>query len=468
MPWGAMSESEMLTMGAAAQALGLTKARISQLAADDTLVARMVGGRKMVTADSVARYDASRRTAGPSGRAGSSTALRLMLMCADYEVARLLYDPSYEYPFEVLEVLDANRMPMGCTTSGGRGRKREFNSWWEHRSVPDSRPGMLSKLVELDARESWELPARGLGMSLSDCFWVRPDGRDDLAWSSLNYFDNEFEGCGSDGACATCWDSWLDGMGLDSPDNTSEGQLPKRWVIRDGVRLLVKGCSSDDQRPYNEVVATALHSRLLSPGEFVPYEIAKVGGSPVCCCPDFLGPREEYVPAAYVKDAMGATRGANVYDRLCRYAGMCGQGDAPVREALSKMIVCDSILANSDRHWRNFGFVRNIDTLELRPAPLFDSGNCLWYEKTMTQIAAKDRTFLARPFGPEPERQLALVDVADWFDASGLDGFVDEALEILSQSSHATAPGRLDYIGHSLRLRIGSVVPVMGVLKYRK
>ena len=458
----------MLTMGAAAQDLGLTKAWISQLAANGSLVTRMVGGRKMVTADSVAGYETSRRTTGPSGRAFSPTAARLTLMCAEYEVARLLYDPTFEYPFEILEILDANRMPLGCATSGGRGRKREFNSWWEHRSVPNSRPGILAKLSELNAHESWELPARGLGLSLSDCYWVRPDGREDLVWSAINYFENEFEGCGSDGADATSWDFWLAGMGLDSPDNTSEGQLPKRWVIRDGVRLLIKGCSSDDQRPYNEVVATALYSRLLRSDEYVPYEMAQVGDCPACCCPDFLAPREEYVPAAYVKDAMGASRGTSAYDRLCRYVGMYGLGDVAVREALSKMIVCDSILANSDRHWRNFGFVRNIDTLELRPAPLFDSGNCLWYEKGVAQIAANDRTFLARPFGPEPERQLALVDAADWFDASALDGFVDEALAILGQSSHATAPGRLDFIGHSLRLRVGSVVPVMGVLKYRK
>jgi hypothetical protein len=459
-----MAQSDVLTMGEASKVLGLTKSRISQLAAGGALEARMVGGRKVVTRPSVLAYASARRKKGAAGRGESASAVKLTLMCAEYEVARLLYEPSFEYPFEILEVLDPDRMPFGSVTSGGRGHKREFNSWWEHRSVPDSRPGMFAKLAELSARESWELPARGLGLSLSDCYWVRPDGRDDLLWSALNYFQNDFEGCGRDGGD---WGAWLDAVGLDSPDNTSEGQLPKRWVIRDGVRVLVKGCGSNDQQPFNEVVATALHARLLRIGEFVPYELVDVGGMPACSCPDFLGPREEYVPTVYVKDAIATTRGASVYDRLCRFAGMHGQGDAPVREALSKMIVCDSILANSDRHWRNFGFVRNIDTLELRPAPIFDSGNCLWYEKNAAQVAARDRSFSAKPFGPEPERQLALVDAADWFDASALDGFVDEAVELLGGSSHASAPGRMDFIAHSLRMRIGSVIPVMGVLRYR-
>ena len=221
-----MSEGDMLTMGAAAQELRLTKARISQLAANGSLVTRMVGGRKMVTADSVAGYETLRRTTGPSGRAFSPTAARLTLMCAEYEVARLLYDPTFEYPFEVLEILDANRMPLGCATSGGRGRKREFNSWWEHRSVPNSRPGIPAKLSELNAHESWELPARGLGLSLSDCYWVRPDGREDLVWSAINYFENEFEGCGSDGADATSWISGLLAWGSIPLTTPPRGSFP--------------------------------------------------------------------------------------------------------------------------------------------------------------------------------------------------------------------------------------------------
>ena len=481
-----MSAEGMLTMGEAAAALGLTKARVSQLAAQGALEARMVGGRKMATAASVEAYGASRRPSGAAGRVDSTTAVRLTLMCADYEVACLLYDPSYEYPLELLEVLDAARMPFGCATSGGRGRKRELNSWWEHRSVPDSRPGMLSRLSELGVRVGWELPARGLGLSLSDCYWVRPDGRDDLVWADLNYFENDFEGCRMTDLedrravdSGSGWDAWLASIGLDSPDNTSEGELPKRWAIRgcaadgerdgerNGERVLIKGCGADDQRPFNETVATALHARLLGMGEYVPYEVVRVAGGPACVCPDFLGPREEYVPAVYVKDAMGAVRGSSTYDRLCRFAGMHGSGEGPVRDALSKMIVCDSILANTDRHWRNFGFVRNVDSLELRPAPLFDTGNCLWYEKTSAQVEAGDWSFAAKPFGPEPERQLAMVDVADWFDPEALEGFVEEALGILAGSAHASQPGRLGFIARGLRRRIDAVSEVMGVLRYR-
>lgn len=59
------------------------------------------------------------------------------------------------------------------------------------------------------------------------------------------------------------------------------------------------------------------------------------------------------------------------------------------------MIVCDSIIANTDRHLRNFGFIRDIDTLEWRFAPLFDSGNSLWYDKDESEVARGDYSFMS-------------------------------------------------------------------------
>lgn len=132
------------------------------------------------------------------------------------------------------------------------------------------------------------------------------------------------------------------------------------------------------------------------------------------------------------------------------------------------MMVCDSVLANADRHWRNFGFIRNVDTLELRPAPVFDTGNCLWYAKTNEEVAASDRTFSARPFGPEPQRQLALVDRVEWFEPAFLDGFVEEAMGILAQSAFASVPERRAFIEEGLSARVAAVSSVMEVLAFRQ
>lgn len=222
----------------------------------------------------------------------------------------------------------------------------------------------------------------------------------------------------------------------------------------------------DDQRPFNEAVATALHRRLLSEGEFVPYAVERMFDGPVCLCDDFLDGREEYVPAVYVKNALGGQRGNSTYDRYCRFLGKHGADEAAVRRSMSQMIVCDALLANSDRHWRNFGIIRNVDTLEIKPAPLFDSGNCLWYNVPTAALAAGEFGFAAKPFGPDPSVQLALADSLDWFDSSRLDGFVGEAIEILSQSKWATAEGRLESIRRGLERRVVEVNAAVEVLRY--
>lgn len=54
-----MNTSEYLSMGDAAHLLGVTKARISQLAASGTLVCDIVGGRKMVEYNSAIAYQRS-------------------------------------------------------------------------------------------------------------------------------------------------------------------------------------------------------------------------------------------------------------------------------------------------------------------------------------------------------------------------------------------------------------------------
>ena len=445
-----------IPMSEAARMLHVSKARISQLLGTGALSGELVEGRRMVDVASLERYRTEKETVAEERRVQSFT-----LMSADYEIARVTYSRRREHALSVCKILDPARMPFGTVTSNDTVRARQFADWWEHRSIPSTRPGLVTKLNELGTRDAIDLLPRSLGLSLSDCYWLRPDDQPNLSWGAINYFENDFEGATSDN-----WDEWLGAVGLDSPDNTSEGELPKRWGIRNGTRVLIKGCTTDDQRPFNEVVGTALHRRLLDSGEFVSYELTQVQGEPACICADFLQPAEEYVPAVYVKNNMGAMRGSSFYDRFARYAGRWTGDEESVRQTLSQMIVCDALIANIDRHWRNFGFVRNVDTLQMRAAPLFDSGNSLWYQKRRAELERGDWTFPSRPFDINPERQLASADRLDWFDPAMLDGFVDEAVEILSQSESATHDGKLDLIATGLAERARNVATVIATLRH--
>lgn len=449
-----------LKMSQAAEVLGVSESRVSQLVSAGTLDSITRGGRRFVSRESVEEYRASGSKVGrpPKTRSGET---RLVLMNANYPVMRLAYDSRRDDCLSATEVLDADRCPWGVLTSGDNPKRRELNEWWRGRSIPHARPGIDSKLLQLKLSEAYEIPVANLGLSLSDCYWVwREDAGDMPSWGDVNFYENSFDERTSDD-----WDWWLSNVGLNSPDNTSDGALPKKWTMRDGKRVLLKGCLTDDQRPYNEVVATRLYQRLLNPSEYVPYEVVDTMGGTACACENFLTGREEYIPASFVMATMGNVRGATFYDRFCNYAEKLGV--LGYRTTLSKMLACDAMLANSDRHRGNFGFIRNVDTLELRAAPLFDTGNSLWFNKTAHQVMAEDWSYVARPFGPEPARQLALIEDASWFDGSKLEGFVAEATDILTESSYAGTGERLRYIEKGLLKQVEQVSNLLEVVRYR-
>ncbi|MBQ9069694.1 MAG: DNA-binding protein, partial [Eggerthellaceae bacterium] len=98
------------------------------------------------------------------------------------------------------------------------------------------------------------------------------------------------------------------------------------------------------------------------------------------------------------------------------------------------MIVCDDILANHDRHWRNFGIIRNVGTLECRPAPIFDSGSSLWCNVGIAVLESGDLSYACKPFDESPAHQLMLVRDFSWITEKALEGFADEAVGILEQN----------------------------------
>lgn len=370
--------------------------------------------------------------------------------------------------FKSYDVHDARRAPLGVVTRNGNGNDTALRAWWEHRSIPESREGFDRKLAELGLESPEQIPFRNLGLSLSDQYWICPRG-EDLDWHDLNYFENEFSeadadviGAGPDES-PSFWDAWLSQVGLDSPDNTSEGALPKRWVCFNGKRFLLKGGSPwCDQQPCNEVVATALHKRLLGSEDYVAYNLIEnaAGDAIACSCPCFVKEDEEYIPMSQVLATQGKRAGESEYDAVVRLCGNLGIKRNEVELFLSKMIVCDSILANNDRHIRNFGLIRDIDTLQYRMAPIFDSGNSLWFDKDESSIARRDWTYVSRPFDSVPNRQLYLAGAMSWLDPSALEDFAEEAMGILNKSVFALP--RLDYICEGIKSRIRAVLDMRG------
>ncbi|MCI8424505.1 MAG: DNA-binding protein, partial [Adlercreutzia sp.] len=297
--------------------------------------------------------------------------------------------------------------------------------------------------------DTYDLPFRSLGLSLSDQYWVKPYDSD-LRWEDVNFFQNDF--------AETEAGDWLAEVGLDSPDNTSDGVLSKRWICEDGKRVLLKGGTLLEQEPFNEAIAAELHRRLLASGEYVPYELRQWNDSYVSACPNFLSSTEELIPAYYINEIRPRDDRANSYRH---YVDCChALGVENIEDALGKMIVCDYLVANTDRHWRNFGLVRDVETLEYRAAPLFDSGSSLWCRVPTRELEYTPFVFDTRPFFDDSSRQLRLVDDASWLDCDQLAGFAEWATDFLDEN--VSMYGRTDFVFEGIQTLVDHVVAVFG------
>jgi hypothetical protein len=131
-------------------------------------------------------------------------------------------------------------------------------------------------------------------------------------------------------------------------------------------------------------------------------------------------------------------------------------GVTDASERLEKMLALDYLLANHDRHLRNFGLIRDVDTLAWRVAPLFDNGSSLWCDKV--PLRADDLEYVSQPFVYNPNLQLSLVKDFSWFAPEKLYGFVDFVITTLQNGPLSTYALRLNIIEDALYERLDHLI----------
>lgn len=433
----------MKTTQEAAEHLGISPRRVRALIKEGLLKAERVGRDWLVDEASLEeRLSKGRGAAGRPPKGTGSDETRFTLKNRTHDIVSLVYDASLREFTSIGGTIDASRAPLGLVDRRGRVSLAACNSWWRGRGIPAGRSPLAKKLLDTEAALPFELAVKNLGLSLSDQYWICPE-ESELNWHELNLFDNSF-----DEPLAN--ETIEDAFALYHPDNTSDGALPKHWVLQRGERRLLKGGRELAQEPYNEVVATALCKRLLDASSYVVYELDSFEGTTVSSCPLFLTSDEEFIPAHYVLRSQTQPNHHNEYQH---YLECCHTLGVPGAElALAQMIVIDDILANTDRHFRNFGIIRNVETLVCRPAPLFDMGTSLWCNQPLETLLRGSYDFASKPFRAEPAKQLLLVSDLSWIKTEALDGFVEEAAWILSQSELLTE--RLSLIKTGLSERV--------------
>ena len=328
--------------------------------------------------------------------------------------------------------------------------KVEFNNWWKNRQIPASRKGLKEVLHNSNVydKDNFDLlDAKAYCLSLSDQYWVK-GVNEEISWESINFFDNEFsEGIGkilfNGGKTAL-------NLNLNTPDMTSNGNYEKRWKIIDGERYLLKaGSKIYNQEPFNELIATKLYERLLNKDEYVEYSVIFDDDKAISKCKNFITKDTELVPAWKINEYYEFLDDEDKYTHYIRCLNNLGIKDA---ETLTdKMIVCDYIIANKDRHFNNFGVIRDVNTLKfIGVAPIFDNGCSLWYDENDMYVG---EFFLTKPFEEYEKTQLSLVKKLEWLDISKLEDFPNEVKTILSMDK-LLSKERINKIVDQIKLRI--------------
>jgi hypothetical protein len=90
----------------------------------------------------------------------------------------------------------------------------------------------------------------------------------------------------------------------------------------------------------------------------------------------------------------------------------------------------DYLIVNRDRHYNNFGFIRDAESLEWHGlAPIFDSGTSLWSDTGYVGSETQ-----AKPFAGSHDEQIKLASDWSWVDGEALDGIGQEAQGIFAAS----------------------------------
>lgn len=338
------------------------------------------------------------------------------LMNRDRELFDFEYDDNIHLIVNIMNVYKENfaYIPLGIIENNTVD-KGLINKWWFNRLVPISRN---SNNIDI-------LKSKSYALSLSDQYWVREKGSN-TKWNDINFFDNDF----SEDIGKALFMGKEVITSLNTPDITSNGNYAKRWKIINGDRYLIKeGSKILNQEPFNEVIATALYKRILNYDEYVEYGLYKSDSLTASYCKGFITKDTELIPAWIVNETTLIKEGENKYSHYIKCLDNLGIKNGKL--ATDKMIVCDFILANKDRHYNNFGVIRDVNTLYyLGVAPIYDNGCSLWYDENDKYIG---EFFLTKPFNEYEDIQLSYANL-DWLDIDKLNGFTDEVRDILFQN----------------------------------
>ena len=333
------------------------------------------------------------------------------------------------YITSIKKVFNVLHLPVHLYSNGRPSAENEYGlcqkleDFFNNRIIPYTRKSFKELLLELQIHSGEELAKKSYYLSLSDQYWVCPLSQmGKIWWDDINFFTNEYD-TAIGLRLMTSSKALNKNSSSISPDNTTGGELPKRWVRKDGINYLEKaGTGTEQQEPLNEVLATEICRRLKI--NHISYTLEIRDENYYCLCPDIADENTEMIPLDSIYQDIHLKDGIKY--EFSRLVERCNLLKIPNAETdLLKIFLLDYIIANVDRHSYNISFLRNTDTLEwIGVAPVYDSGKSMFVNKLDFEIEMTSSFRIgAKPFEESQAEQfkaLPMEKLADLIDFSSL------------------------------------------------
>lgn len=384
--------------------------------------------------------------------------MKCILMNKNTSVALIEYNTDYNLIEKVYEIYNINYAPLSVFNASkdkSKNLAKEINNWFRNRGIPSWRKDLERLLQRLDVLTTEELLNKAYALSLSDQYWIK-EQKSSVKWKDINFFENDFQYKGYlQASLSNSSEEKVSQMELMSPNNTTDGMLQKGWIIENQKRILVKGTyQASREEPINEWLASKICSRLGF--KHCKYEIDVVNDNLVSKCEDFINEDEEIISAYDIYFSEKKANDINDYEHYIKILEKHNVSDA--RKNVENMFILDYLIMNIDRHLKNFGVIRNVNTLKWKSVtPIFDNGESMQSEKITNNIDFYNGTgkFFSNT-NKDYEDILKCVKDIKRIDIKALDGIVDEYKKTLVKYKIYidSSEERIEKLCEGLKIRI--------------
>lgn len=310
--------------------------------------------------------------------------MKYRLMNKDTQVALIEYNEDVQAITNIYEVTNIEYAPLSFYNAyydAAISNVKAMNQWFQGRAIPSSRKNLNHLLERLNISSPGDLLNKHFALSLSDQYWIVEE-YSCVQWEDINFFTHDFDStCFLQASLDDSSHSYsVQNNSLKTPNNTTDGMLPKGWIVENNERFLIKGTYTRfKQEPFNEWLASQISKRLGF--DYCNYNVdwytVKQDKVIVSKCENFINENEELISAYDVFQSAKKENTINDYEHYVRILENYGIHDA--RKKITEMFVVDYLTMNVDRHLKNFGVIRNIETLKWeRVTPIFDTGQSMF------------------------------------------------------------------------------------------